>query len=448
MNSTNTSLHAFLLQEERRILDACTRCGKCVEVCPVVPYTSAKGEPVKEVASGVLEFLSGTVPLDGAARSWTHACNGCGECIDLCPEEVNPRKMLLLANARDSSVKTKTPELFRKMARAIKLMVAMQLVPKEFEKIFVPGKPRKADLVFYLGCNALRTPHLLFNSMYLLDALNADYEVVGGPSSCCGVVAAKWEGEIERGGRVSTHTITRFESYQPERVMNWCPTCYLHLGETLDGYRKTSYEFGHVTQYLVERIDTLQKLFIKPVNKRVVLHSHVGLGQVGADVAKLLRCIPGLELIEIVQESGYTCGGSGCSRSPELREKEHAELLERVRQTHADTLVTLYHSCHLAFVGAEKEGDFKVLNFTDLLVEALGCVPHEDRFKHYVLREDWNLIYEEALPYLKANGVDVDPALLERHGEEIFTVAEFRGGLSCFGSEDNHAHAAASKEQT
>jgi hypothetical protein len=86
-------------------------------------------------------------------------------------------------------------------------------------------------------------PTLLFNSMAVLDALEADYEVVGGPSSCCGVIATKWEGQIGTGARVTANTINRFEGFSPEKVLNWCPTCQLHLGETLEGHRKTSYDF-------------------------------------------------------------------------------------------------------------------------------------------------------------------------------------------------------------
>ena len=34
----------------------------------------------------------------------------------------------------------------------------------------------------------IRTPHLLFNAMAILDALEVDYEVVGGPGACCGII--------------------------------------------------------------------------------------------------------------------------------------------------------------------------------------------------------------------------------------------------------------------
>ena len=143
--------------------------------------------------------------------------------------------MLVLANTIHSGEHTRTPQLFRKMSRAIRLMAGMQLLPAEFARVLNPPRRAQAEIVFYLGCNALRTPHLLFNAMYLLDALGADYEVVGGPASCCGIVQSKWEGELGKGERMINATLTRFEGLSPEKVLSWCPSCNLHIGETLAG---------------------------------------------------------------------------------------------------------------------------------------------------------------------------------------------------------------------
>ncbi|MET0312195.1 MAG: (Fe-S)-binding protein [Burkholderiaceae bacterium] len=421
----------FVGNEVRSLLDACTACGRCVEVCPVVPHSGAAGTPARDVVGGVLDFLSGGVPMDDAAAGWAHSCNGCGDCIPACPEDVNPRRMLMLANIKDSEAGSKTPQLFRRMARAIKLMIAMQVVPEEYARLFVPPAPRKADIVFYTGCNALRTPNLMFNAMYLLDTLEVDYEVVGGPSACCGVIATKWEGKVTVGGKVTANTITKFNGFEAQKVLNWCPTCDIHLDETMKGFRPKNYEFDHVTDYLLARGDELRARFVKPVPLRVVLHSHSGLPQIGRNVEALLRFIPGLEIVETVLESSYTCGGSGCNRAPKLRDIEHEHLLSRVRETKADALVTLYHGCHMAFIGHQQPGGFQVLNFTELLARAAGLEEHPDQLKHYRLMGDWKSIVEEAQPLLRQNGVEVDAQWLERHGAEIFSVSEFRGGLDC-----------------
>lgn len=421
----------YLASEASRLLDACTRCGRCAEVCPVIPAEERAGDAPQALAHNLAQHLAGTHALADATAAWLHSCNGCGACIPACPEGVNPRKLLLHAAIAEAPQSTRTPQLFRRMARAVKLMSAMQLVPEDYRRLLVPPRQRPAELVFYTGCNALRTPHLLFNVMLVLDALEADYEVLGGPSSCCGVIATKWEGEQKVGGRFTANTIARFESFEPRKVLNWCPTCQIHLDETMGGFVPRGYDFDHITDYLLARADELRARFIQSVPLRVVLHAHQGVPEVGRNVQALLAAIPGLEVVETVWESAYTCGGSGCSKAPALRDREHAELIERVRAQRADALVTLYHGCHMAFLPAARTGEFAVLNFTDLLAQALGRAPHEDRLQQFSLTNEWQAIVREARPYLEANGLDIDPAWLAAHGPEIFSVAEFRGGLDC-----------------
>ena len=428
------SLQSHLDAESRAIVDNCGQCGRCVEVCPVIPFSKAAGTESKQVIGGIIDLLAGrSETLSAASDEWASTCNGCGLCIPECPKEINPRKMLALVGAKQSAVSSKTPELFRRMSRSIKVLVGMQLIPAEFKKVFVPPRVRDVPIVFYLGCNALRTPHLLFNSMALLDAVGADYEVVGGPSSCCGVIATKWEGQVKTGDRVTMNTINRFEGFKPEKVLNWCPTCQIYLGETLDGYRRTSYDFDHVTDFLANRVEIMKPKFIRPLRKRAVVHAHVGRSDICSNVDTLLRAIPGFEIVETVFESGYTCGGSGCAKAPKLAAKEHGELLQRTIDTGADMLVTLYHGCHQTFIGAEKEGKFKVQNFTDVLVEALGETPHVDQMKSYRLMDDFQMIVDEAQPFLKANGIELDGEWLKQHGPSIFAGLEFNGQLECFG---------------
>ena len=149
------------------------------------------------------------------------------------PKESTPRTMVMLASARSAEAHSDTPQLFRKMARAIRLMAAMQLAPADLARLLQPPKPRAVPVVFYVGCNAVRTPHLLFNAMYVLDAVGVDYEVLGGPAACCGIIHTKWEGEADAGGRVTDGTLKRFGEFEPERVLSWCPSCQLHLGKRL-----------------------------------------------------------------------------------------------------------------------------------------------------------------------------------------------------------------------
>ena len=288
-------------------------------------------------------------------------------------------------------------------------------------------------MVFYTGCNPIRTPHLLFNAMAILDALEVDYEVVGGPGACCGIIQSKWEGNQTSAERVVDSTIDRFAGFRPKEVLSWCPSCVLHLGETLSGFRQASFEFDHVTNYLVDCAEGLASRFVQPVNKRVLLHTHDGMDKVGRNVAAMLSTIPGLTLVGTVSEPGYTCGGSGADRSPGLKQAARAETLARAGAGGVDVLVSLYHGCHGQLSGLEAEGKFQVLNWTDLLVQALGQQPHDDVSKRYRMQDDWDMVLDEGEIYLKANGIDMDRDWLKSLLPEIFAQTEFKGGLEEFG---------------
>src|ERR1035437_1784725 len=72
------------------MLDACTRCGKCVEVCPSVGPVGISETNPKDVISGVLDIVrTGLGPE--ASRKWAASCMLSGECIKACDYGVNPR---------------------------------------------------------------------------------------------------------------------------------------------------------------------------------------------------------------------------------------------------------------------------------------------------------------------------------------------------------------------
>src|SRR5437588_704033 len=111
--------------------DACTRCGKCVEVCPVTGAGGVDADPVA-VITGVLDILrTGDGPE--ASRKWANACVLSGECIKACDYGVNPRFLLSMARVamaqrRDPAAQRREGvEGFRKVARHVTHISQLQL---------------------------------------------------------------------------------------------------------------------------------------------------------------------------------------------------------------------------------------------------------------------------------------------------------------------------------
>jgi Fe-S oxidoreductase len=89
-------LKEFQQSEVERILSACTRCGKCYEVCPMTQYSGAPPADGEAVVPGVLAVLRGE-PGSAAALGWIAVCTRSGVCVPACPHQVDPRMMMRLA---------------------------------------------------------------------------------------------------------------------------------------------------------------------------------------------------------------------------------------------------------------------------------------------------------------------------------------------------------------
>src|SRR5262249_32457716 len=112
------------------MIDACARCGKCVEVCPATEpagLSAGQRQNSAEVIGGVIDLLRGSAGND-AARKWASGCLLSGECIKACNYGVNPRFLLGMARVAMANAKAKDDaatqrragvEGFRQVARDV-----------------------------------------------------------------------------------------------------------------------------------------------------------------------------------------------------------------------------------------------------------------------------------------------------------------------------------------
>ena len=119
------------------IASRCTRCGRCVEVCPMPQTEGLELRAPAQVVDGVVSALKGNAaPSD--SRAWMQACTGSGHCIEACPEGINPRQMLTLARVaeREQSAPLNARRKdgaaqYRAMSRGVKVLSRLQLAPDQ-----------------------------------------------------------------------------------------------------------------------------------------------------------------------------------------------------------------------------------------------------------------------------------------------------------------------------
>src|SRR4051812_1223714 len=135
-----TPFEIALSERVEQMLDACTRCGKCVEVCPITDAAGVSAEPTAVISGGLDIVRHGEGPE--ASRKWASSCVLSGECVKACDYGVNPRFLLSMARVAMARHDNEVPERrrrgvedFRKVSRDVTHLSKMQLPDELLERL-------------------------------------------------------------------------------------------------------------------------------------------------------------------------------------------------------------------------------------------------------------------------------------------------------------------------
>lgn len=400
------------------VLDRCTACGKCFEVCPMTGPAGLAGNDSGAVTSAVRNLIEGEMG-SAAAERWASVCSGSGFCIPACSEGVNPRFMLTLARLAVAKRKTADQQrqigavAFRKMSKGVRVLSRMQMpadvLARFGDEDSDAGEP--VDVVFYTGCNLRKTPHIALLCFDIMDALGVRYKVMGGPQMCCGVIQLR-SADLTVSENVSYRTSDRFAAARPSHVLAWCPTCHIQFSEVVLPGRKAAepqrfgFEMAPFVGFLATKLEQLRPLLRNRVEKRVALHEHPGVAGVSEAAETILRAIPGLEFVDTRQPSvGYMC--NQLNSLPEYKRNLHKEVLEAAAAAKVDVLAGVYHVCHRELCSHERDWPFEVVNFLELVGASMG-ITREDSFKRLKKLQDANAILADVADLAKAHNLPLD----------------------------------------
>ena len=159
---------------------------------------------------------------------------------------------------------------FAKYFGEIRILADLQFQdgPKPFEDA-PPHDPEPKDLLLYLGCNVLRTAHLVTTVTAVLKAMGFDFNAVGGPAYCCGIIH-HMNGAREASRGYTAGTLRHFAAYRPQQVIMWCPSCNEHYDDVVEREHDVTFPYEHVTAFIARHLDRVR--FVKPVTRKVALH--------------------------------------------------------------------------------------------------------------------------------------------------------------------------------
>jgi heterodisulfide reductase subunit D len=352
-------------------IDACTRCGECLNYCPVY---AERGEEDIDPRGKIQVFKSfirsqyglwarifGPKKLDEEMlkkfSEMVYRCTLCGECNVSCPVSIDA-KNLWLALRETLTEMGHYPEATDRLKA--NLLEAYNISGTENEERtewleFLGELPdhqyqkEKAQVAYFVGCVASffpmvqRIPQAFIE---ILDKAGIDFTLLGGEEWCCGfpLIGAGMKKEAEA---LIQHNVEKMKGKGVERAVFACPSCYHTWMEEYE----TDIEIFHSTQFIKELIDE-GKISFTEKRVTVTYHDPCDLGRASGvydPPREILRTIPGVELVEMEsnREQCKCCGGGGNLEmvDPELSAALAQEKIKEIQATGADTVITACQQC-------------------------------------------------------------------------------------------------------
>jgi Fe-S oxidoreductase len=402
------------------MLEACTKCGKCFEACPITTAAGIADADPQATIAGVLDVVrTGDGPE--ASRKWASSCVLSGECIKVCDYGANPRFLLNMARVAMARVKNEPREQrkagvdgFRLVARDVAHQSKMQLTDAQLARLGQnpsaerPADAEPPDVVFYTGCNVLKTPHIALLALDIMDAVDVSYHVMGGPTHCCGVVQMR-TGDVDTSGRFAQATMDKLAASKSGQVLAWCPSCFNQFTEiTLPTVERTRgsrpFEMTPFVLFLHSQLERLRPLLRQRVEMTIALHRHTGAPGVMEAAADILSSVPGITLVDLGQPSpglmsNYLRALPAYKRELQLNE------LKAACDAGVDALVAVYHADHRELCAHERDWPFVVVNMLEIVGASMG-LHHDDQYKRLKIMQDIDAIIADCADLIAQHRLD------------------------------------------
>ena len=352
-------------------IDACTRCGECLNYCPVYAQRGEEDiDPRGKIQAfkyfirsqyGLWAKILGPKKLDEEKlkkfSEMVYRCTLCGECGASCPVSIDAKNLWLALRETLTDMGR-----YPKAADRVKanILRAHNISGDENEQRtewleFLDELPdhryqkEKAQVAYFVGCVASFFPLVQKIPQAFIEILNkagVDFTLLGGEEWCCGfpLIGAGMKEEAEA---LIQHNVEKVKEKGVERAVFACPSCY-HTW--MEGY-ETDIEIFHSTQFIKELVNE-GKISFKERKMKVTYHDPCDLGRAGGVYEaprEILRAIPGVELVEMEanKEQCRCCGGGGNLEmvDPELSAALAQEKIKEIQATGADTVITACQQC-------------------------------------------------------------------------------------------------------
>jgi Fe-S oxidoreductase len=299
----------------------CIQCGVCSGSCPMGEWMDyAPRKAVKMLLEGRFDEV--------VASNTPWLCVSCHTCATRCPSQLQISDGLF--PAMRSGVMATGKALDQDLQKALQNTYLYgnpmgESPRKRAEWSKTAGVPvpvisqlkRPVDVLWYVECYPSFQPRNQAISRLLariLSVLGVDFAILGHEERCLG--DCEWlAGERGLFEMLVERNIEILGKYRFNEILMTDPHSYRTLRNVYPALGGR-FDVKHVVQFLAERLDQLKPMLKKKVNAVVTYHDSCCLGRKTwhyEEPRQLLRAIPGIKLVEMIQnrESALCCGGGG-----------------------------------------------------------------------------------------------------------------------------------------
>lgn len=406
--SNEMKLDKFTVKQLAEI-DACTRCGNCLDLCSayigsgdVSISPKKKMEKLKKAVDArynIFYRLFGKKKLSEkdleAISKAAFDCTMCSRCEVDCHINIKLKDMWL--KLREILVDSgKYPEILDMMRTRLINSHNVSFDTNEGRTNWaaqIPDIPEnryikeKADVIYFVGCVSSFSPRVFKiprSIVQILNAANVDFGLLGDEEWCCGFPLLT-SGFKEDFIDFAKHNLKKVNKTGARYLITSCPSCYHMWKHTYTELKlgiKAEFEILHVVQYIYKIVKE-GKLTLKPLDLKVTYHDPCDLGRnsdVYEEPRNLIKMIPGVKFVELEnnRKLATCCGGGGNVEAVNVKLSDSIAKIKahEIIKTGADIIVTSCQQCVRTIQQALKKENSKIkaMDLTELVLASISGV--------------------------------------------------------------------------
>jgi Fe-S oxidoreductase len=387
-------------------MEACTRCGECIDACPTFAEVSDEEiHPLQKIARtksfwkadhlGLLARLFGIRPATGeellAYSQGVYQCTLCARCHVVCPVQIDTRSLWL--SLREQLVSWGLyPEIFDTLREQVTSQYnisgednANRLVWTQNLERVPPGLDRKqgAETVYFVGCVGALYPRVYGipqSFVQILELVGHSFTTLAGEEWCCGF-PLQIAGMSQETRDLARHNVDAVRALGANRLVTTCPSCYhtwAHeypriLGEPL------GLDVLHATELLADLIDE-GKIELRSFPQPVTYHDPCDLGRTSGIYdapRRIIAAIPDIQFKEMAdhREMSLCCGGGGDAEmaNADLTSAVGTRRIKQAEETGARVVISACQQCSRTLAEAARKNRLRirVMDITQVVWRAM-----------------------------------------------------------------------------